>query len=187
MSTPSRKPASGRARGAEDSPKRTRSGGGRSRRQPGKIIDLFAGAGGWAEGLRMLGLNALGIELDKWACATSTAAGHEVLQADLAALDPQEFSPVWGLVGSPPCRAMLKALYPGFFAGIEQLEREAQAAGVRWCRWGGYDLHGNRAGEASRERPGLLCESCEARQHAPAPRARRRSTPAAPGCRGPRR
>lgn len=53
----------------------------------------------------MLGLNALGIELDEWACATSAAAGHEVLKADLAALDPKQFSPVWGMVGSPPCQA----------------------------------------------------------------------------------
>ena len=66
-------------------------------------------------------------------------------------------------------RAMLKALYPEFFASIEALEREAEAAGVRWCRWGGYDVHGNRAGEVSRERPGLLCESCEGRQRTVAP------------------
>ncbi len=84
-------------------------------------------------------------------------------------------------------RAMLKALYPVFFAGIEQLEREAQEAGVRWCRWGGYDLDGNRAGEPSRERPGLLCESCEARQHSQAPRARRRSATAGRCGRGARR
>jgi 3'-phosphoadenosine 5'-phosphosulfate sulfotransferase (PAPS reductase)/FAD synthetase len=70
-------------------------------------------------------------------------------------------------------RPMLQALYPDFFAAvIESLEREAQAAGVRWCRWGGYDLDGNRAGEVSRERPGLLCESCEARQRNPVQRAR---------------
>jgi 3'-phosphoadenosine 5'-phosphosulfate sulfotransferase (PAPS reductase)/FAD synthetase len=76
-------------------------------------------------------------------------------------------------------RAMLKALYPEFFAGIEKLEAEARAAGVRWCRWGGYDLEGNRAGEVSRERPGLLCESCEARQRNPAQSTRqaRRSSP----------
>lgn len=67
-------------------------------------------------------------------------------------------------------RGMLRALYPEFFAGIEALEREAQAAGVRWCRWGGYDVHGRRAGQVTR-RAGLLCESCEARQHAPALRA----------------
>ncbi|HTU77389.1 MAG TPA: phosphoadenosine phosphosulfate reductase family protein [Solirubrobacteraceae bacterium] len=66
-------------------------------------------------------------------------------------------------------RAMLGALYPDFVAAvIESLEEEAQAAGVRWCRWGGFDLDGNRAGEVSRERPGLLCESCEARQRNPA-------------------
>lgn len=84
-------------------------------------------------------------------------------------------------------RAMLKALYPGFFAGIEQLEREAHEAGVRWCRWGGYDVDGNRAGEASREKPGLLCESCEARQHAPAPVSRRRSAASARCSQGARR
>jgi hypothetical protein len=43
-----------------------------TRKQAGKILDLFAGAGGWAEGLRMLGLNALGIETDPWACAPHT-------------------------------------------------------------------------------------------------------------------
>ncbi len=75
------------------------------RRQPGKILDLFAGAGGWEEGLRLLGLSALGIETEPWACETARAAGHERLQADVATLDPHEFSPVWGLVGSPPCQA----------------------------------------------------------------------------------
>jgi DNA (cytosine-5)-methyltransferase 1 len=74
-------------------------------KQPGKILDLFAGAGGWEEALAMLGLQALGIETDPYACATAQAAGHERLQADVAALDPVEFEPVWGLVGSPPCQA----------------------------------------------------------------------------------
>lgn len=81
----------------------------RASKQPGKILDLFAGAGGWAEGLRMIGMTALGIETDEWACATSAAAGHEVLQADVAKLDPQEFSPVWGMVGSAPCQAYSSA------------------------------------------------------------------------------
>ncbi len=53
----------------------------------------------------MLGLSALGIEIDRWACETATAAGHERLQADVAELDPLRFEPVWGLVGSPPCQA----------------------------------------------------------------------------------
>lgn len=78
-------------------------------------------------------------------------------------------------------RAMLKALYPEFFAGIEALEAQAQAAGLRWCRWGGYDLHGNRAGGVSKERPGLLCESCESRHHGTPITAPRRRAPRAAG------
>lgn len=70
-----------------------------------RIVDLFAGAGGWEEGLRELGHAAVGIDNDRWACATARAAGHERIEADVAALDPEEFAPVWGLVGSPPCQA----------------------------------------------------------------------------------
>jgi 3'-phosphoadenosine 5'-phosphosulfate sulfotransferase (PAPS reductase)/FAD synthetase len=86
-------------------------------------------------------------------------------------------------------RAMLQALYPDFFAGIEKLEAEAEAAGVRWCHWGGFDLYGNRAGEVSRERPGLLCESCEARQRNPAQSTRqaRRASCSASRCKPPDR
>jgi DNA (cytosine-5)-methyltransferase 1 len=73
-------------------------------RQRGQVLDLFAGAGGWEEGLRPLGLSALGIEWEGWACKTAQAAGHARLQADLSTLDPQDFAPVWGLVGSPPCQ-----------------------------------------------------------------------------------
>jgi DNA (cytosine-5)-methyltransferase 1 len=77
----------------------------RTGEQPGGILDLFAGAGGWEEGLRPLGLDALGIELEPWACKTAEAAGHARLQADLSKLDANDFAPVWGLVGSPPCQA----------------------------------------------------------------------------------
>jgi DNA (cytosine-5)-methyltransferase 1 len=73
--------------------------------QRGQVLDLFAGAGGWEEGLRSLRLSALGIELERYACGTAEAAGHARLEADLSTLDPQDFAPVWGLVGSPPCQA----------------------------------------------------------------------------------
>lgn len=70
-----------------------------------RIVDLFAGAGGWEEGLLQLGHRALGIEFDPWAAATARAAGHDRLEADVAALDPRAFGPVEGLIGSPPCQA----------------------------------------------------------------------------------
>lgn len=70
-----------------------------------RIVDLFAGAGGWEEGLRGLDRRALGIESDPLACAAARAAGHERLEADLAALDPADFGPLWGLIASPPCQA----------------------------------------------------------------------------------
>lgn len=60
-------------------------------------------------------------------------------------------------------RGMLEALFPEWFCTvIEPLEREAEAAGLRWCRWGGYDLE--RVQAAGSEDPGLLCQSCPTRQ-----------------------
>lgn len=66
-------------------------------------IDVFAGAGGWDEGIADLGIRPLGIEWNADACATREAAGHRTLQADVSALDPSEFAPCDLLIGSPPC------------------------------------------------------------------------------------
>lgn len=60
-------------------------------------------------------------------------------------------------------RAMLKSLWPLWWARIEGLEVEAECAGIRWCRWGGYDREGNRATTVVREVAGELCQSCELR------------------------
>jgi len=58
-------------------------------------------------------------------------------------------------------RAFIKSLWPNWFEQtIESVEREAEARGVRWCVWGGFDLEGNRAGEKSDEQVGLLCSNC---------------------------
>jgi DNA (cytosine-5)-methyltransferase 1 len=69
----------------------------------GTVVDLFAGPGGWSEGLRALSIADLGIELDAAACATREAAGHRTVQADVSRFDPAALGEVWGLLGSPPC------------------------------------------------------------------------------------
>jgi DNA (cytosine-5)-methyltransferase 1 len=73
------------------------------------ILDLFAGPGGWDEGVKALGIHPLGIEWDAAACATAEAAGHRRLRADVAALDPASFGPVRGLIASPPCQGFSMA------------------------------------------------------------------------------
>jgi DNA (cytosine-5)-methyltransferase 1 len=71
-----------------------------------RIVDLFAGAGGWEEGLRLLGsYDSVGIESDPVACRTAEAAGHRRLAADIATAEPSGFGGLWGLIGSPPCQA----------------------------------------------------------------------------------
>ncbi len=73
------------------------------------ILNLFAGPGGWEEGLHDLGHEALGIDQDPLACETAEAAGHRRLLGDVAALDPADFEPAWGLIASPPCQAYSSA------------------------------------------------------------------------------
>jgi 3'-phosphoadenosine 5'-phosphosulfate sulfotransferase (PAPS reductase)/FAD synthetase len=94
---------------------------------------------------------------------------HEVPESDAAALMHRSGECNCGAFASTAEeRATLKLLYPEFFTSIEQLEAEAEAQGLQWCRWGGYDRNGNRATDTKRQSAGLLCESCDARQHQPA-------------------
>lgn len=78
------------------------------------IVDLFAGPGGWDEGLKLLGRHkdCIGIEWDEAACQTAHAAGHSRDQADIAALDPVEWASghvCEGLIASPPCQSFSTA------------------------------------------------------------------------------
>jgi len=69
-----------------------------------RVIDLFAGPGGWSDGLLLIGLDDLGIELDLTTCKTRRAAGHATIRADVARLPLDPFAGrVEGLIGSPPC------------------------------------------------------------------------------------
>jgi len=94
------------------------------------IVDLFAGPGGWSEGLRTLcpTLHAteIGIEWDGAACATRAAACHRTIRADIAAMPFEPFKDkVTGIIASPPCQDFSLA---GKRAGIDgdkgQLIRE---------------------------------------------------------------
>lgn len=68
------------------------------------ILGGFAGPGGFDEATRMLGLPAgLGVEWNTDACNTATAAGHPRLQADVRALDPDDYADVHGALFGPPC------------------------------------------------------------------------------------
>lgn len=70
------------------------------------IVDLFAGPGGWSEGLRMLGRRDIGIEWDAAACVTRTRAGHATIRADVTGYPAGHLrARVEGLIASPPCTA----------------------------------------------------------------------------------
>jgi len=70
-----------------------------------KALDLFAGPGGWDEGIKHLGFDVLGIEWDKSAAETAMKAGHARMVADVAELEPADFGPVSLLIASPPCQS----------------------------------------------------------------------------------
>ena len=108
------------------------------------IVDLFAGPGGWDEGLRLLGIHdVVGIEWDTAACDTARAAGHERVQADVSALDPRESEPITGLIASPPCPTFSAA---GKGAGRRDVDHIIQCA---------REL---AAGEDTREKHREACE-----------------------------
>ena len=80
----------------------------------------YAGPGGTCEGMRMLGLEPVGIEWDAAACTTRAAAGHLTIRADLATYRPHhEPGSVWGYWASPPCQTFSTA---GKGAGRDQID-----------------------------------------------------------------
>lgn len=75
---------------------------------PRRVIELFAGPGGWSEGFTtVLGANldAVGVDISPDACATARSAGHRRIVADITALDPTHPALRWtsGVIVSPPC------------------------------------------------------------------------------------
>jgi DNA (cytosine-5)-methyltransferase 1 len=123
--------------------------GARARRP---ILDLFSGPGGWEEGLRQLGHEALGIDLDPHACATAEAAGHRRRLADVSALDPGDLGPAWGLIASPPCQA-----YSSAGKGLGRLDKPEVLACAGELA-GGRDTRARRLARCRDERSILTVE-----------------------------
>lgn len=98
-----------------------------------RVLDLYAGPGGWSEGLASLGLRCVGLELDGDACRTRVAAGHATVRTDVTAYPPEPFGAFAGIVASPPCQAFSAA---GKREGIEDIPSLHDA--IERCR-GGWD------------------------------------------------
>lgn len=102
------------------------------------IVDLFAGPGGWSEGLRALGLADVGVEWDAAACATRHAAGHATVRADVESYPAEPFAgKTWGLIASPPCPDFSAAGSRAGIAGpsgrlIRQVPRWVEALRPEW-------------------------------------------------------
>lgn len=74
------------------------------------ILDLFAGPGGWDEGLRLLGrTDVLGVEMDRACAETRRQAGHATIEADVCTLNPADYIGWEGLIASPPCQTFSSA------------------------------------------------------------------------------
>lgn len=102
---------------------------------PTADLDLFAGPGGWDEGVRALGVRPVGVEWGEDACATARAAGHVRVLQDVAMADPRAFwrahlpsyvdrfppanPPLRLQIASPPCQGFSPA-------GKGQAKRDAQ-------------------------------------------------------------
>ncbi|MEU0287485.1 hypothetical protein [Streptomyces sp. NPDC006147] len=103
-----------------------------------RIVVLFTGPGGLTHGiLRILRANVdvVGVDLDRGAVATSTAAGYRVIHADVTDLDPEHpcLQHVTGIALTPPCQAynpsgLRKGHYAGAIELIEHTVLEAAAA-----------------------------------------------------------
>ncbi len=70
-----------------------------------KVVDIFAGPGGWSQGISEIGIRDVGLEWDRDACLTRAAAGHLTVRANVAQYPPDAFAGYEGLIASPPCQA----------------------------------------------------------------------------------
>lgn len=105
------------------------------------VLDLFAGPGGWDEGLLSVGVrDVVGIEMDASACATRAAAGHRTIRANVATYPVEPFAGrVRGLILSPPCPTFSMAGKGSGRREIGKLHAAVEACRGGWvapeCGW----------------------------------------------------
>ncbi|WP_445282927.1 DNA cytosine methyltransferase [Streptomyces sp. DSM 118148] len=84
-----------------------------------RIVDLFAGPGGLDVAADVLGYEVTGIEWDKDACATRSAAGMDTFHGDVREYSAAHFPHAQVLTGGPPCQTFTVA---GHGAGRRALD-----------------------------------------------------------------
>ncbi|MGI5530180.1 DNA cytosine methyltransferase [Streptomyces syringium] len=94
--------------------------------EPDRVVYLFAGAGGLEVGIRdVLGhdLDIIGIEINRDASATATAAGLQRIVADVTTLSPFHIALRWtkGLIVTAPCQGWTPA---GKRAGLNPVNQQ---------------------------------------------------------------
>jgi len=89
---------------------------------PIRVVELFAGPGGWSEGIAaVLGVtvDSCGVDISPDACATARKAGHRRICADITTLDPEHIAlrHTVAVIISPPCPTFSPG---GKLSGLEQ-------------------------------------------------------------------
>ena len=74
-----------------------------------RVVDLFAGPGGWSLACKRLGLDEIGIEFEKNAVATREANGFKSILGSVTDYSPVNFPRAIGLIASPPCQTFSMA------------------------------------------------------------------------------
>jgi len=102
-----------------------------------RVVDLFAGPGGWDLGARSLGIEPIGIELDESACKTRAAAGLWTIRADVASVPLNGFAGIDGLIASPPCQAFSTMGAGQGSKNLEALIEHVRRCATGWVKWDG--------------------------------------------------